>query len=82
MEVNNVLNSPIIQNEALTAYILRYIVIKKRVTKDIHEDMELNNLMQQLNLDNQNKHSIPFQVSDTVEETMKKPRKKDGCGKS
>jgi hypothetical protein len=28
--------------------------------------MELGNLTQQLNLDNQNKHPIPFQVIDTV----------------
>jgi hypothetical protein len=30
MEANKVLDSPIIQNKWLTAYILRYMVIKKR----------------------------------------------------
>jgi hypothetical protein len=28
--------------------------------------MELENLMQQLNSDNHNKHPIPFQINDTV----------------
>jgi hypothetical protein len=66
MEANKVLDSPIIQNERLTAYILRYMVIKKGVIKDIPEYMELENLIQQLNLDNQNKHLIPFQIFDAV----------------
>jgi hypothetical protein len=52
MEANKVSDSPVIQNEWLTAYTLRYMVIKKGVIKDIPEDMELENLMQQLNSDN------------------------------
>jgi hypothetical protein len=56
---------PIIQNEGQTAYILRYMVIKKGVIKDVAEDMELENFMQQLNSDNHNKHPIPFQITDT-----------------
>jgi hypothetical protein len=36
------------------------------VIKDVPEDMELENLTQQLNSDNQNKHPIHFQVTDTV----------------
>jgi hypothetical protein len=62
MEANKALDSPIIQNEGLTAYIPRYMVIKKRVIKDVPEDMELENLMQQLNSDNHNRLLIPFQV--------------------
>jgi hypothetical protein len=42
------------------------MVIKKGVTEDVPEDMELENLMQQFNSDNRNKHSIPFQVTDAV----------------
>jgi hypothetical protein len=42
------------------------MVIKKGVIKDVSEDMELENLMQQLNSNNQNKHPIPFQVIDAV----------------
>jgi hypothetical protein len=61
MEANKVF-----QNKELTAYIPRYIVIKKGVIKDVPEDMELENLTQQLNSDNQNKHPIPFQVIDAV----------------
>jgi hypothetical protein len=49
MEASNVLDSPIIQNEGLTAYIPRYMVIKKGVIKEVPEDMELENLTQQLN---------------------------------
>jgi hypothetical protein len=64
MEANKVLDSPIIQNEGLTAYIPRYMVIKKGVIKDVPEDMELGNLTQELNSDNQNKHPTPFQVID------------------
>jgi hypothetical protein len=60
IEANKVLDSPIIQNEGLTAYIPRYMVVKKGVNKDVPWDMELKNLMRQLNLDNQNKHPIPF----------------------
>jgi hypothetical protein len=66
MEANKVLDSPIIQNEGLTAYIPRYMVIKKGVIKDVPEDMELGNLTQQLNSDNQNKHPTTFQVIDAV----------------
>jgi hypothetical protein len=36
MEANKVLDSPVIQNERLTSYILRYMVIKKEVIKDVH----------------------------------------------
>jgi hypothetical protein len=64
MEANKVLDSPIIQNEGLTAHIPRHMFIKKGVFKDVPEDMELENLMQQLNSDNHNKHPIPFQVID------------------
>jgi hypothetical protein len=56
MEANEVLGSPIIQNEGLTAYIPRYMVIKKGVNKDVPKDMDLENLMQQLNSDNHDKH--------------------------
>jgi hypothetical protein len=49
MEANKGLDSPIIQNEGLTAYIPRYMDIKKGVIKDVPEDMELGNLTQQLN---------------------------------
>jgi hypothetical protein len=42
------------------------MVIKKGGIKDVPEDMELENLTQQLNSDNQNKHPIPFQVIDAV----------------
>jgi hypothetical protein len=52
MKVNKVLGSPLIENEGLTAYIPRYMVIKKGVIKDIPEDMELDKLTQQLNPDN------------------------------
>jgi hypothetical protein len=41
MEANKDLDSPIFQKEGLTAYIPRYIVIKKGVIKDVPEDMEL-----------------------------------------
>jgi hypothetical protein len=43
MEANKVLDSPIIQNEWLTAYILRYMVIKKGVIKDVPKNVELEN---------------------------------------
>jgi hypothetical protein len=56
IEANKVLDSPIIQKEGLSAYIPRYMVIKKGVIKDVPEVMELGNLTQQLNSDNQNKH--------------------------
>jgi hypothetical protein len=49
MEANKVSDSHLIHNEWLTAYIQRYMVIKKGVTKDVPENMELENLMQQLN---------------------------------
>jgi hypothetical protein len=52
MEVNTVLDSPVIENEGLTAYIPRYIVIKKGVIKDVPVDTELDKLTQQLNPDN------------------------------
>jgi hypothetical protein len=54
MEANNVLDSPSIKNEGLTAYILRYMIIEKVVIKDVPEDMKLENLMQQRNSDNHN----------------------------
>jgi hypothetical protein len=65
-EANKILDSLIIQNEGLTAYFPRYMVIKKRFIKDVPEDMELENLMQHLNSDNQNKHPVTFQVIDEV----------------
>jgi hypothetical protein len=71
MEANIVLDSPIIQKEGLTAYNLRYMVIKKGVIKDVPEDMELENLMQHLNSINQNRHPIPFQVIDAVRLKMR-----------
>jgi hypothetical protein len=40
MEANKVLDSPTIQNEGLTAYVLRYMVIKKGNIKYVAEDME------------------------------------------
>jgi hypothetical protein len=58
IEGNKVLDSPIIQNEGLTAYISIYMAIKKGVIKDVPKDMELENLTQQLNSNNQNKHPI------------------------
>jgi hypothetical protein len=66
MEANKDLDSPIIQNEGLTTYILRYAVIKMGVIKDVPKDMELENFMQQLNSDNHNKQPIPFQIIDAV----------------
>jgi hypothetical protein len=44
-------------------------------------------LMQLLNLDNHNKYVIPFQITDSdlrweSKRWTKKPREKDGCGKS
>jgi hypothetical protein len=71
MEANKVLDSLIIQNEGLTAYIPRYMVIKKGVIKDVPEDMELENFMQQPNSDNHNKHPIPFQITDAVRLQMR-----------
>jgi hypothetical protein len=47
------------------------MVIKKGVIKDVPEDMELENLKQQLNSDNQNKHPTPFQVIDAVRLKMR-----------
>jgi hypothetical protein len=49
MEANKVLDSPIIQNEELTTYFPRCVVIKKEVIKDLREDIELENFTQQLN---------------------------------
>jgi hypothetical protein len=46
MEINKVLDSPIIQNEGLTAYIPGYMVIKMGVIKDVPEAMELDKLTQ------------------------------------
>jgi hypothetical protein len=63
---SKVLDSPIIKNEGLTAYIPRYMVIKMGVIKDVPKDMKLENLMQQLNSDYCNKHPISFQITDTV----------------
>jgi hypothetical protein len=42
------------------------VVIKKGVIKNVSQDMELENLTQQLNLDDHNKHPIPFQVIEAV----------------
>jgi hypothetical protein len=47
------------------------MVIKNGVIKDVPEDMELENLSQQLNSGNHNKHSIPFQVIDAVRLKMR-----------
>jgi hypothetical protein len=82
MEAIKVLDSPIIQNE-----IPRYVVIKKGIIKDVPEDMDLESFMQQLNSDNHNKQRIPFQMNDALglresKRRTKKPREKDGCGKS
>jgi hypothetical protein len=38
-EANKVLDSPIIQNEGLTAYIPTDIIIKKGIIKDVPENM-------------------------------------------
>jgi ribosomal protein L19 len=78
METNKVLDSPIIQNEGLTAYTPRYMVIKKGVIRDISENLELENSTQQLNSDNQNKHLIPFQVTDAVRLKMRVKEKNEG----
>jgi hypothetical protein len=69
MEANKVLYSPIIQNEGLTAYIPRYMAIKKGVTKDVPEDMQFDNLMQQLK--QHNKYSISFQIIDVARLKMR-----------
>jgi hypothetical protein len=73
MEANKVLDSPIIQNEGLTAYVYipRCLVFKKGAIKDIPEDVELKNLTQQLNSDNHNKHPITFQIIDAVRIKMR-----------
>jgi hypothetical protein len=71
MEANNVLESPIIQNEELTAYIPRYVVIKKGLNKDVPEGMELENFIQQLNSNNHKKHALPFQIIDAVRFKMR-----------
>jgi hypothetical protein len=87
MEANKVLDSLIIQNKGLTAYILRCIVIKKGVIEDVPEDMEFKILMQQLNSDNHNKHPKPFQIiaavrlTMRVKETNKETKVENGCGK-
>jgi hypothetical protein len=47
------------------------LVIKKGIIKDVLEDMELENLMQQLNSDIHNKHPIPFQIFDAVRHKMR-----------
>jgi hypothetical protein len=44
MEANKALDSPLIQNEWLTAYIPIYMVIKKGVIEDVPKDMELDKL--------------------------------------
>jgi hypothetical protein len=59
LEVNEVLDSHIIQ---LNLCIPKYIVIQKGVIKDVPDDMELENLMQQLNSDKHNKQPVPFQI--------------------
>jgi hypothetical protein len=70
-KANKVLDRPIIQNEGPTAYILRYIVIKKGIIKNVPEDMKLENMMHQLTLDNHNKRPIPFQIIDAVRLKMR-----------
>jgi hypothetical protein len=49
VEANRALNNPIIKDARFRAYIPRYTIIKKRVIKDILEDMDLNILVRQLN---------------------------------
>jgi hypothetical protein len=71
IEANQALESPTIQNEGLTACIPRYMFTKKRVVKDVPEDMELENFMQQLNSNNFNKHLITFQIIDAVRLKMR-----------
>jgi hypothetical protein len=78
MEANKVLDSPLIQNEELTAYIPKYMVIKKGVIEDVPENMELDKLTQQLNSDNQNKHPILFQVIDALRLKMRVKETKEG----
>jgi hypothetical protein len=78
-----VLDSPVIQNEGLTAYIPRYMVIKKGVIKHVPEDMELEKLMQRLNSDN---HTFPHHWrSQTYNESQRDERRNrgsfGGCGK-
>jgi hypothetical protein len=65
------------------------MVIKKGVINDVPEKMEVENLMQQLNSDNSNKHPIRFQIIDAVtlklrvkETNEETDREKDGCRKS
>jgi hypothetical protein len=85
---SKVLDNPIFQKVGLNAYIPRYTVIKKGVIKDVPEVMEVENLTQQLNSDDQNNTpylSRSLTQSDLRRESKgqaKKPRKKDGCGKS
>jgi hypothetical protein len=69
MEANKLCDSRIIQG--LIAYIPRYMVVKKGVIKDVPEDMELTNLMEQLNLDNHNKHAMLYHVTDSVRHKMR-----------
>jgi hypothetical protein len=52
----------------------KHVVIKKVIIKDVPEDMELENLLQQLNSDNQNKHPIPFRLKTKVKKTNKGPK--------
>jgi hypothetical protein len=47
------------------------MIIKKGFIKDIPKDMELENVMQQLNSDNHNKHSAAFQVTAAVRLKMR-----------
>jgi hypothetical protein len=71
IEVNKVLDGPIIQKERLTAYIPRYMVIKNGVIKDVSKDMDLENLTQQLKSVDKNKHPITFQVIDAIRHKMR-----------
>jgi hypothetical protein len=85
MEANKVFDSHMIKN-ALTAYILRYMVFKKEVIRDVSEVIKLENLMQQLNSDNHNQHPISFQITDAVrfmiraKETNEETKGKRGVG--
>jgi hypothetical protein len=54
------------------------MVIKKKVIKDVPEDMELENLTQQLNSGNENKNPITFQVIDAVTLKMKVKETSEG----
>jgi hypothetical protein len=71
------LNSPVIQNKGLTAYILMHNPSKKKVIKEMPWIWGLKNLMQQLNLYNHNGYPITFQVIGTVTHKMRVKEKNE-----